>query len=105
MNISDNFSAYFSAVTLDPTLSSKKDIEKHIKESSQCFSYGEVTYHDYESKHKPQGNNIQRKIVALPSALVAGVIKSIYHLARAIFYGIPKACIGERRHFKADIYR
>jgi hypothetical protein len=104
MQVSDKFSAYFSTVKLDPTLSSKQEIEKHIKESSQCFSYGSVNYPAYEGKYTPKGY-IQRKIVAIPAALWAGIVKSIYHLAKVVFYGIPKACIGESRHIKADVYR
>src|SRR3569832_2034424 len=100
MKISDKFSAYFSAVTLNPMLSTQYGLEKHIKENSQRFSYGDVTYSTYVGKYEPKGYEL-RKIVAIPAALFAGVVKSVYHLAKAFFL----ACRGESIHANANAYR
>ncbi len=85
MNIAEKFNFY------DPNLPAKKESEKQHKENSPCLTYGSVNYLGYEDKYIPRGYG-QRKIIAIPTALCAGIVKSIYHLAKAIFYGITKAC-------------
>lgn len=104
MNISDKFSTYFSAFKLDSGLSSKNEVEKYIKEKPQRFSYGHVTYPDYDAEYK-SGGYVQRKMIAIPSALIAGIVKLIYHFAIGIFVGIPKACCGENKYLKVAAYR
>jgi hypothetical protein len=104
MFVSSQFYNYFSALKLDPQWSSKQKIEKHIRENHLHFSYGNATYASYEKKYESRCY-LQRKIRAIPAALLTGTIHVIYHLAKAVLYGIPKACLGEGRHFKANIYR
>ncbi|MFA6915360.1 MAG: hypothetical protein WC222_03105 [Parachlamydiales bacterium] len=103
MKILDGFSAYFSSIATSG-LKSAQELEKHIKENPQSFSYGDATFPKYEGYYQSKGST-QRKIVAIPLAIFSGLVKSIYHLAKAIFYGIPRACIGDGSHFFANIYR
>jgi len=58
--------------------------------SNLCFKHGSVSFQDYKKNHCYTGW-VGRKFTALPKALWHGVIKTIYHLACVIFYGIPTA--------------
>ena len=102
MKVSDTFAAYFSAVKLNATLNSEEAIDNHIRDNPLRFSYGDVTYSTYKAKYNPE-KWIQRKFVAIPAALYAGVVKSVCHLAIAFFHCIPKGPFN--RHFNADIFR
>lgn len=58
--------------------------------SNLCFKHGTVSFQEYKKNHC-YTEWVGRKFTALPKAFWHGVIKTIYHLACVIFYGIPTA--------------
>lgn len=99
MLISGSFSGYYSALT-----HTKKDLENQIEEKPQRFAYGSADYERFQASYSYDGY-VKRKILAIPFALIAGICKTIYRLARIIFISIPMACAGEDKFLKAEIYR
>lgn len=67
------------------------------------FSYEKALYSNYNDHYQPEGA-IKRKIMAIPQALFSGIILSISHLMKAIFYGIPKACTKDFNPLKKNAY-
>lgn len=97
------FGSYFKAGELDPTMKSAQALSEHVKEQGLRFSYGKVTFDSFQKVYCST-EFFAYKIVALPSAFVAGVVKLICHLAYAVFISIPKTCYQlDARPFKAIV--
>lgn len=64
----------------------------------------EISYHDYCAEYQPKKVAF-RKIIAIPMAFFAGLIKTIYHLACAILLGIRDAIKRKGNGFRANIYK
>ena len=100
----DKFTDYSSAFDADNRLMSLYDIEdESIYETSMQFSYGKVKCASFAACYKFEGYH-KRKIVAIPAALLAGALKSIYHLAQAALIGLPKLLSGESNQIKVYSY-
>lgn len=56
------------------------------------------------SKHYESSEWLGTKVTALPRALWSGVIKSMYHLAKAVFFGLPAAPFDYARSFRVEIF-
>lgn len=80
---------------------SKRMLDTYIS-SNLFFSYGNVNYSNYQYN---SNNYLFRKLMVVSGCVEAGIVGVVSHLARAILYGIPMACIGKKYHFKADLYR
>ena len=68
------------------------------------FHYGNVTYEDFEKEHKNSTNYWTRKIVALPIALLAGSVKVLYHLGKAILFDSPHLVLGNAKPLKVELF-
>ena len=47
---------------------------------------------------------VGRKIAAIPSALICGVVKTIYHLMKAFLISLPKTICSNKPYFKKEIF-
>lgn len=73
----------------------------------QKFSYGNVTYSKYAEVYQPVPKNalIFSKVVAPIFVIGYGVVKSIYHLALALFKGTAKwISQKDSSYFKSHLY-
>jgi len=104
MNVfNSRFNDYFNSADLTAWFSSDKKLEEQIEDNVQLFSYGEMNYQSFEGKYSSE-NYRKRKVIAIPHALLSGVIKPIYHLAQAIPL-IPQLIFGKRNQSVVPIYR
>lgn len=62
-----------------------------------------VDYQKFSEKYKPKGW-FGRKIIAIPAAVWAITIKTVYHLVKAILLGIPMAPFEKGKYFKAQLF-
>lgn len=85
------FGSYFKAGALDPAMKSVLTLSEHVKEKGLKLSYGKVSF-DAFNKVYCSSEFFAYKIVALPSACFAGVVKMTCHIATAILFAIPKSC-------------
>lgn len=85
---------------------------EHFKDDSKIaftakndlqFKYGDVTAQRFNQKYSADGW-LGRKVIALPAAAWSGVVKTIYHLALAIFIGIPKAFSDQKPYLRALLF-
>ena len=91
MKVHFDRSVYFCLFTQKNRFSEDTLVD-YVK-SHPRFSYGnKVSYPQFSSQHIAQGG-IGRKIIALPAMLFTGIIKTLYHLAVALFAGIPLSCV------------
>src|SRR5262245_12335094 len=67
------------------------------------FHYGKISFEQFSRKYSPEGWE-KRKITALPLALNCALIMTVYHLAKAVFIGIPKACSGNTNYLLSDLF-
>lgn len=102
MSVKFTKNAYFFSIIKDETLKNHQTIHDFAK-TNQNFHYGKVTFKDYEAHYVEKGW-FARKIIALPAALWTFVIKTIWHLCKAIFVGLPAAFEGRYGELKANIY-
>ena len=79
---------YLSIVNEKEGFKSDKQIFRHAKKNLQ-FTYGSVDRQAFDAKYSSDGW-LLRKVIALPLAVWSGTVKTTYHLAQAIFIGIPK---------------
>lgn len=98
MNGSINFSSYFNAITCSYLTLSGETLTENIK-SSLKFHYGKVGYQEYSEKHDFT-KEWAHKVTAIPLALYSGTIKTTYHLAKAIFIGIPSSYLEKNNALK-----
>ena len=70
----------------------------YVKENKQ-FSYGDTTYEEFSRLYSTDGW-IGRKVMAIPQAILCGVVKTVYHLAQALLLGIPKLYAGDFNYIK-----
>lgn len=64
---------------------SKESFEKQLKKSSLSFDYGQVSLADFSKRYSTYELS-SRKIQAIPKMLIAGLIKTTYHLATIILF-------------------
>ncbi len=64
------------------------------------FDYNVLDVSTFSKEYKPETPWLEKKVVALPMAIWSGLVKTVYHLALAIFIGIPKAVMGDPRSLK-----
>ena len=102
MSVKFEKSPYLASIKDNENLNDEKKIFNYAKEHPQ-FKYGEVTYQKFTEKYLSDGW-FGRKIIALPAAVCSGVVKTICHLAKAIFKGIPKAFSDKGNYLKAQIF-
>jgi hypothetical protein len=67
------------------------------------FKYGLVTWETFKNEYSPEGWQ-GRKMIALPAAAWTGTVQVVYHLAKAILVGIPKALFDRGRYLKAQVF-
>lgn len=102
MSIRFEDTSYFKALQLNEDLSTEENVFFSVKENLQ-YSYGNVTHETFKTKYSNEGR-IGRKFTAIPAALWSGLVKSVYHLAKAIFIGCPKAFSDKGQYRKAQFY-
>jgi len=77
--------SYLSAVQERDNLNTESKLFKHTKANLQ-FTYVDVNAKQFAKKYSDSGW-FGRKVIALPEALCSGILKTIYHLAKAIMIG------------------
>lgn len=102
MGISFGESTYLSVLKEDKNFDSEKKIFYYAKDNPR-FSFGNVTYDNFKEKHATAGW-IGRKFIALPAAIWSGMVKTIFHLAKAILIGIPKAFSDNGKFLKTMLF-
>ena len=58
------------------------------------FSYGAASYRAFKGQYLESNGTrfwAARKVIALPAALLAGVVLSIYHLAKLLFIDLRQS--------------
>lgn len=93
---------YLSCVKENPLFMTDDVICKFAKDHPR-FHYGTVDYRKNWGAYDNEGW-FGRKIVALPLSLWCGVVKVIYHLAKAIFLGIPNVIFNNGSPIKANFF-
>ncbi|HEY4831453.1 MAG TPA: hypothetical protein VIH61_02725, partial [Waddliaceae bacterium] len=101
--MSTNFeiNSYLSAVKENVHLSSENKIFNHAKADLQ-FKYINVSVQEFNQKYSAE-DWFGRKIVALPAAIWSGIVKTIYHLAKAVLVEMI-ARSGDNNYFKAQLF-
>lgn len=100
MNVPFKLNAYFKTIT---TTDNNEDICDDLNSRELKFKYGDVNFQNFKVHYVPSGW-LGRKIVALPHAAWSGIVKSTYHLAKAVFVGIPKAFFDKGEYFQVQCY-
>lgn len=77
--------------------------EKKFDTSKIQFNYANVNLSNFNIKYSSQGRFV-RKIVALPAILWSGIVKTIYHLAKALLIGAVKSCSDKGEYFKVHCF-
>jgi|GEM_PF-2665838 len=101
MNINFEINSYLSAVKEKAHLNSESEIFNYAKAGLQ-FKYVDVSIKEFKQKYSPEGW-VGRKVIALPAAIWSGIVKTIYHLAKAILVGVI-ACSGGNNYLKAQFF-
>ncbi|MCH9625020.1 MAG: Chaperone protein DnaJ [Chlamydiales bacterium] len=94
-----------------PYINAADNLSKIYKETQTQLRFKNriVTYQQYkEEYHSVEGNYsnnlFSRKFTALPKAFFCGVVKTTYHLAKAILIGILANPFDNRHHFCRNIF-
>lgn len=101
MTVTSEFNSYVNAYnscnyTVD-------DIYKTQKNVNLNFAIVNLEFENFGKYYTPQGWCI-RKFIALPCAIWSGLVKTIYHLTKAIFIGIFKARLDGGAYFQSQLY-
>ncbi|SCA58582.1 Uncharacterized protein AB751O23_AF_00180 [Chlamydiales bacterium SCGC AB-751-O23] len=94
--------AYLRAIKQITPQFSNREICKFAKQNL-FFKYTNVNHQAFNAQYSPDGW-MGRKFIAIPATLFSGLVKTTYHLAKAIFIGIPKAIFPRSRYFTAQIF-
>jgi hypothetical protein len=78
-------------------------LDKKVFKESPQFLYKEPGFSEYSNFYTASGW-FGRKIIAIPAAAWAVIIKTLYHLANAIFCGLPRIPSDGGLYFKAQIF-
>lgn len=103
MSVNFYYSSYFNAILNNEDFVNKKDVFNYAKSNPQ-FKYGQVTYKKFTEANLSSSGWFGRKITALPAAAWSGVVKTIYHLTKALFIGIFRSFTDQGKYFKAQIF-
>jgi Flp pilus assembly protein TadD len=102
MSVNFENTSYLDAIKRNVKLIDEGKIQSFANANPQ-FHYGDVSFKKFCNYYSP-GGWCGRKVYALPLAIWSLVIKTIYHLAKAVIVGIGKACSGDSRCLKAHIF-
>lgn len=98
MSLHFSKTTYLKCLKENSLYSSDTLIEQQIK-AKHTFSYGHVDRKSFNTKlvdlHASAPNFLHRAVVAIPSALISGVVKTAYHLASALIAGTWNILTGD----------
>ena len=97
MNIFEK-NSYLEVVKESLVFFSEEELLHSVRKNLQ-FTYVSVSIKDFNEKYSARGW-VGRKMIALPNAIL-GLLKTIYHLAQAVFKGFTKAIFDDGASFQA----
>lgn len=100
MSVNFEINSYYNVVKEKPNVF--KAILNHTK-SSVKFKCVDVEVQEFNKKYSSEGW-FRRKVFALPAAIWSGVVKTIYHLAKAIIIGFLKALSDDGKYFQSQLF-
>jgi len=103
MNVKFEKTHYLQAIRENENLKDDKNIFNYAKQSLK-YTYGDVSRQKFNVKYSAEGCWAGRKLIALPAAVWSVVVKALYHLAKAILIGIPKAFFDKGQYLKAQVF-
>ncbi len=98
MKIINDFEVYKTVAAVATSEIAKSDIQ---------FCYGTASPKNFYEQYDAVGygqNAILRKVIAIPYVCTFGLVKTIYHLASALFVGIPQSIQGNRHSLTLSLY-
>ncbi len=105
MGIKIDQNCYFSAMKKEDLAINEQSIEQQAK-SALHFHYGHVSYKFFSTEYffsKDDEDRFDRKIKALPAGLWV-LCETVYHMAIAIFIGIPKLLLGQAEYLQVHVF-
>lgn len=102
MSIKFENTSYLRAIKENENLFYEQKIAKNAQAKLQ-FKYGHVTLQKFNQKYSAEGW-CGRKIIALPAAAWSGAVKTAYHLAKAILFGILTAPCNKGKYFQSQCF-
>lgn len=102
MSIKFEKTPYLRAVKEKDNFNSEIKIFNHAK-TALHFKYLDVTPQEFNKKYLTIGW-FGRKVIALPAAIGSALVKTIYHLAKAIIIGFCKAFSDDGKYSKAQLF-
>lgn len=91
---------YLTSIKEDENFKDEEKIFKYAQTHLE-FKYGHVDRERFNRHYSAEGW-LGRKVLALPIAAWALIVKTIYHVAKAILIGIPKIYFDNRRYILAQ---
>jgi len=101
MNVKFERNSYLKAVQKNEDLNDDNKIFNHVKTGLQ-FKYVDVSPQKFNEKYSAKVW-VGRKFVALPAVIWSGVVKTIYHLVKAILIGMI-ARLGDKKYLKVQFF-
>lgn len=97
---------YYTAIEKNDNVHRLLRIELEANKKGIKFEYAKQSFSQYSKHYDSDEHNswFCRKIIAIPVALWAGVVRNTVNIALAIFLGIPKAFSDRGRYLKTNLF-